>query len=67
MKNDEIKYYQYVGSQEDADSYLFRMPIINHIYSENEPIGRYTVAYWTSECPIDQIHLEWKLVDKPNQ
>jgi len=45
MKNDEIKYYQYVGSQEDADSYLFRMPIINHIYSENEAIGINIVSY----------------------
>jgi len=65
MKNDEIKYYQFIGSQKDADSYLVRMPIINQIYSENEAIGRYTVAYWALESPVNEIGLEWKLVDKP--
>jgi hypothetical protein len=66
MENDEIKYYQFIGSQEDADSYLIRMPIRNQIYSENEPIGCYTVAYW-ADMTAPQIGLEWKLVDKPNQ
>jgi hypothetical protein len=65
MKNDEIKYYQFIGSQEDADSYLLRMPIRNQIYSENEPIGCYTVAYWAGMTDL-QIGSEWKLVDKPN-
>jgi hypothetical protein len=65
MKNDEIKYYQFIGSQEDADSYLIRMPIRNQIYSENEAIGRYTVAHWAHMIDF-QIGSEWKLVDKPN-
>ena len=63
MKNDEIKYYQYVGSQEDADSYLIRMPMINHIYSENEAIGINIVSYWATESVVSEIHLEWQLVE----
>jgi hypothetical protein len=65
MKNDEIKYYQFIGSQEDADSYLIRMPIRNQIYSENEAIGCYTVAYWAA-IRVAAVGSEWKLVDKPN-
>ena len=63
MKNDEIKYYQYVGSQEDADSYLIRMPMINHIYSENDAIGINIVSYWATESVVGEIHLEWQLVE----
>jgi hypothetical protein len=62
MKNDEIKYYQFIGSQEDGDSYLIRMPIRNQIYSENEPIGCYTVSHYAKMTEL-QIGLEWKLVD----
>ena len=64
MNNKEIKYYQFIGSQEDADSYLIRIPIRNQIYSENEAIGCYPVAYWV-DMTTPQIGLEWKLVDKP--
>jgi hypothetical protein len=66
MKKDEIKYYQFIGSQEDADEYLDKMPMRNQIYSENEAIGGATVNYWAKESPGYQIASEWKLVHKPN-
>jgi hypothetical protein len=65
MKNDEIKYYQYVGSQEKADEYKYVKPIINKFYSENDKVSHNDVAYFAIRCSTE-INLEWKLVDKPN-
>jgi len=67
MKNDEIKYYQFIGSKEDADEYIYHNPVRNKVYAENEEIGINTVAYWALESPGDEISNEWKLVDKPKQ
>jgi hypothetical protein len=66
MENDEIKYYEYIGSQEKADGYGCDKPIRNKVYSENKEIGGDTVNYWAVESPVDEFNLEWKLVDKPN-
>jgi hypothetical protein len=66
MKNDKIKYYQYVGSQEDADEYLDIKPIRNKVYSETEEMGCAEVFYWAKESPGYEIASEWKLVHKPN-
>jgi hypothetical protein len=63
MKNDEIKYYQYVGSQEYADEYLDIKPLRNKVYSETEKIGRKEVSYWVKESLVYEINLEWKLVE----
>jgi len=66
MKNDEIKYYQFIGSQKDADEYITNIPVRNKVYEETRKIGFSTVAYWAFESPVDEISKEWKLVDKPN-
>jgi hypothetical protein len=66
MKNDEIKYYQYIGSQEYADEYLDIKPLRNKVYAETEKIGCDTVKHWATESPVYEIVSEWKLVDKPN-
>jgi hypothetical protein len=66
MKNDEIKYYQFIGSLYDADEYGCPKPVRNKVYEGTEQIGLRTAAYWALESPIYEIGLEWKLVDKPN-
>jgi len=66
MEKDEIKYYQFIGSQEEADEYLDIKPIRNKVYSENEEIGGPEISYWVKESLVYEIILEWKLVDKPN-
>jgi hypothetical protein len=65
MKNDEIKYYQYVGSSYEADQYGCPKPIRNKVYSETDKISHNPVAYFATTC-INAVALEWKLVDKPN-
>jgi hypothetical protein len=64
MKNDEIKYYQYVGSQEKANEYKYIKPVINMVYSETDEISHNDVAYFATTCSTG-VSLEWKLVDKP--
>jgi hypothetical protein len=66
MKNDEIKYYKFIGSLYDADEYRCPKPVRNKVYAGNEKIGCETVKHWATESPVDEIGLEWKLVDKPN-
>jgi hypothetical protein len=67
MKNDEIKYYQFIGSLYDADEYRCPKPVRNKVYAENEQIGGFTAAYWALELSVDESFNEWKLVDKPKQ
>ena len=67
MKNDEIKYYQFIGSKEDAEGYENNIPVRNKVYSGTEKIGCGTVAYWAFKGPVNEIHEEWKLVNKPNK
>lgn len=66
MKNDEIKYYQYVGSSYDADQYGCPKPIRNKVYSETDKISHSDVAYFNTRYSA-AFGLEWKLVDKPKQ
>jgi hypothetical protein len=66
MKNDKIKYYQYVGSQEKADEYYgCPKPIRNKVYSETDKVSHKDVAFFAT-MRFSSIGLEWKLVDKPN-
>jgi hypothetical protein len=66
MKNDEIKYYKYVGSSYDADQYGCPKPIRNKVYSETDKISHSDVAYFNTRYSA-AVGLEWKLVDKPKQ
>jgi hypothetical protein len=65
MENDEIRYYQYVGSSYEADQYGCPKPIRNKVYSETDKISHNDVAYFAT-TRFAAVGSEWKLVDKPN-
>jgi hypothetical protein len=58
----ETKYYEYVGTQEQANGYANRIPIIGNIYPDSEKMGVKAVIFWASGS--DSISNEWKLVEK---
>jgi hypothetical protein len=58
----ETKYYEYVGTQKQADGYAEPIPIIGNIYPDDAKIGWYSVSYWGSGS--DAFTNEWKLVEK---
>jgi hypothetical protein len=58
----ETKYYEYVGTQEQADKYVDPKPIIGNIYPCDAEIGWYSVSYWAAGS--DSISNEWQLVEK---
>jgi hypothetical protein len=59
----ETKYYEYVGTQEQADAYRNPAPIIGNIYPESVKIGGAKVHYWATKS-FYQVFNEWKLVEK---
>jgi hypothetical protein len=57
----QTKYYEYIGTQEQADSYKEPIPIIGNIYPGDAKIGGGKVSF----CLIcTSLAKEWKLVKK---
>ena len=57
----ETKYYEYVGTQEQADKYAYPKPIIGNIYPDDAKIGGEEVSFWLISTSLRK---EWKLVEK---
>ena len=47
-----MEYYEYIGTQEQADEYGKPIPIIGNIYPSNEEIGGSPVSFWASGSDI---------------
>jgi len=58
----ETKYYEYVGTQEQADGYANPIPIRGNIYPGGEKMGVKAVSFWAAGS--DSISNEWKRVEK---
>jgi nitrogen regulatory protein PII-like uncharacterized protein len=56
------KYYEYVGTQKQANGYANPIPIMGNIYPDSEKMGVTAVSFWASGS--DSISNEWKLVEK---
>lgn len=56
-----MKYYEYIGTQEQADSYKEPIPIIGNIYPGDAKIGGEKVSFWLISKSLAK---EWKLVKK---
>jgi hypothetical protein len=57
-----MKYYEYIGTQKQANSYANRIPIMGNIYPDSEEMGVRAVSFWASGS--DSISNEWKLVEE---
>jgi hypothetical protein len=57
----ETKYYEYVGTQEQADKYADPKPILGNIYPDDAKIGGEKVSFWLI-CKT--LAKEWKLVEE---
>jgi prephenate dehydratase len=57
----ETKYYEYIGTQEQADNYAEPIPIVGNIYPINEKIGGEKVSFWLISTSLGK---EWNLVEK---
>jgi hypothetical protein len=62
----ETKYYEYIGTQKQADNYhadnyAEPIPIMGNIYSSNEKIGGEKVSFWLISTSLAK---EWRLVEK---
>jgi hypothetical protein len=58
----ETKYYEYVGTQKNADEYDNPKPILGNIYPSFAKIGVKAVTFWAAGS--DSISNEWQLVEK---
>jgi hypothetical protein len=57
----ETKYYEYVGTEEQADAYANHIPIIGNIYPDDAKIGGEKVSFWLISTSLAK---EWKRVEK---
>lgn len=57
----ETKYYEYVGTQKQADKYADPKPILGNIYPCDAKIGGEEVSFWLISTSLRK---EWKLVEK---
>jgi hypothetical protein len=57
----ETKYYEYIGTQEQADGYANPIPILGNIYPSNAKIGGEKVSFWLISTSLAK---EWKRVEK---
>jgi len=57
----ETKYYEYVGTQQQADKYADPKPILGNIYPCDAKIGGEEVSFWLISTSLRK---EWKLVEK---
>ena len=55
------KYYEYVGTEEQADKYADPKPILGNIYPCDAKIGGEEVSFWLISTSLRK---EWKLVEK---
>jgi hypothetical protein len=58
----ETKYYEYVGTQKQANGYANSIPIMGNIYPDSAKMGVRAVSFWASGS--DSISNEWKRVEK---
>ena len=57
----KTKYYEYIGTQDQANSYGMPIPVIGNIYPSDEKIGGDSVRFWAEgEYKLTK---EWKLVE----
>jgi hypothetical protein len=57
----ETKYYEYVGTQKQADKYAYPKPILGNIYPNNAKIGGDKVSFWLISTSLAK---EWKRVEE---
>ena len=57
-----MEYYEYIGTQEQADEYGKPKPFTGNIYPSDSEIAGNSVFFWASGPGI--ISKEWKLVEK---
>jgi len=55
----ETKYYEYIGTQKQADRYEEPIPIIGNIYPDDAIIGGRELSFWLIKTSLGK---EWKLV-----
>jgi len=57
----ETKYYEYVGTQKQADKYADPKPILGNMYPSDAKIGGEKVSFWLISTSLAK---EWKRVEK---
>ena len=57
----ETKYYEYVGTQKQADKYADPKPILGNMYPSDAKIGGEEVSFWRISTSLRK---EWKRVEE---
>jgi hypothetical protein len=57
----ETKYYEYVGTQKQADKYADPKPILGNMYPSDAKIGGEKVSFWLISTSLAK---EWKRVEE---